>query len=324
MSADTLQAPFIYFGGKSRIASEVWARLGDPVNYVEPFAGSLAVLLARLSEPKTETVNDLDGMISNFWRGIKHDPEAVAHFADWPVNETDIMARHAWLVSQRATLTARLEGSPDFFDAKIAGWWCWGINCWIGSGWCSGEGPWMVEDGAMVDARQLPHLGGGGRGVNRKLPHLGDAGRGTNKATALYEWFDVLSDRLRGVRVACGDWQRVLGPSVTTGHGVTGVFLDPPYSKAADRAKVYTEDCDQVANAVREWAIANGENPLLRIALCGYEGEHAMPASWERLPWKARKGYGGQAQSGSNDNSLRERIYFSPACQQADLFGGAA
>lgn len=42
-----LQAPFPYFGGKSRIADVIWQRLGDVANYVEPFAGSLAVLLQR-------------------------------------------------------------------------------------------------------------------------------------------------------------------------------------------------------------------------------------------------------------------------------------
>ena len=40
-------APFPYFGGKSRIAHLVWERFGDVPNYVEPFAGSLAVLLGR-------------------------------------------------------------------------------------------------------------------------------------------------------------------------------------------------------------------------------------------------------------------------------------
>jgi DNA adenine methylase len=36
-----------YFGGKSRVAPQVWERFGDVANYVEPFAGSLAVLLGR-------------------------------------------------------------------------------------------------------------------------------------------------------------------------------------------------------------------------------------------------------------------------------------
>jgi DNA adenine methylase len=46
MSAATLKAPFPWFGGKSIIAPEVWERFGNVQNFVEPFAGSLAVLLA--------------------------------------------------------------------------------------------------------------------------------------------------------------------------------------------------------------------------------------------------------------------------------------
>ena len=40
-------APFPWFGGKSRVAADVWARFGETPNYVEPFAGSMAVLLGR-------------------------------------------------------------------------------------------------------------------------------------------------------------------------------------------------------------------------------------------------------------------------------------
>ena len=40
----TLSAPFPWFGGKRQVADEVWSAFGDVVNYVEPFAGSLAVL----------------------------------------------------------------------------------------------------------------------------------------------------------------------------------------------------------------------------------------------------------------------------------------
>ena len=79
-----LQAPFPWFGGKSRIAHVVWDRFGDVPNYVEPFAGSLAVLLARPHEARTETVNDLDCYLANFWRAVKCSPEEVAAHADWP------------------------------------------------------------------------------------------------------------------------------------------------------------------------------------------------------------------------------------------------
>ena len=62
----TLRAPYPYFGGKSRAAHLIWERFGDVANYVEPFAGSLTILLARPTEPRIETVNDLNYHITNF------------------------------------------------------------------------------------------------------------------------------------------------------------------------------------------------------------------------------------------------------------------
>jgi DNA adenine methylase len=333
-----LKAPFPYFGGKAKVAPLVWSRFGEVRNYVEPFAGSLACLLGRpLPFSGTETVNDYDGMIANFWRSLKADPGAVAQHADWPVNENDLTARHAWLVGRKESLQDRLEGDPAYFDAQVAGWWVWGICAWIGSGWCSGKGPWGV---AEVDGvRQLVHLGNAGRGVNRQRVHLGDAGRGVNRQRVHLgdagrgepqargvcdDWSDhladvmqALADRLRRVRVCCGDWSRVCGPTPTVKMGLTAAFLDPPYADTADRtADLYRRDSLSVAHAVREWAIDRGDDPRMRIALCGYEGEHVMPDSWECVPWKAKGGYGSQAR-GDNPNAKRERIWFSPHCLKA-------
>ncbi len=292
-----LRAPFPWFGGKSRAAHLIWERFGDVANYVEPFAGALAVLLARPTEPRIETVNDLDCHVANFWRAVQSDPDAVAKWCDWPVNEADLHARHLWLVQGLPAHRERMMTEPDYFDAKIAGWWVWGICQWIGSGWCAERKPPI----------QLPHVGNAGRGVHRKLPHVGDAGRGG--------LFEELTDRLRRVRVCCGDWLRVLGPTPTFHNGLTGVLLDPPYADTADRdASLYREDSLSVAHDVRKWAIENGDNPLMRIALCGYEGEHDMPASWECVAWKAKGGYGGQSKDHDNPNAKRERIWFSPHC----------
>lgn len=318
-SQPVLKAPFSYFGGKSKVAPLVWSRFGDVRNYVEPFAGSLACLLAR---PRpfvgTETVNDYDGLLANFWRALKADPEAVADAADWPVNENDLHARHAWLVGEKERLQSRLEGSPTFFDAQAAGWWVWGICAWIGSGWCSGKGPWAVveDDGA----RQLVHLGNAGQGVNRQLvsgPRREPQARGECDLWRdhIRDVMQGLSNRLRRVRVCCGDWSRVCGPTPTKKMGLTAVFLDPPYADTAKRtADLYRKDSLDVAHEVRKWAVANGDDPLMRIALCGYEGEHRMPKRWECVPWKAKGGYGSQPVRSTNDNARRERIWFSPHC----------
>jgi site-specific DNA-adenine methylase len=313
MSVD-LRAPFPYYGGKATIADLVWSRLGNVPNLVDPFCGSLAILLGRPGDPGIETVNDIDGMICNFWRALQADPDGVAEWADNPVNECDLHARHAWLVTAKPDMTTRLMGDPLYYDTKIAGWWVWGISCCIAGGWCSGEGPWQSVDGRLVKA-------GGGDGVQRKLPHLSTAGQGVNRThNSLQAYLRGLADRLRNVRVCCGDWSRVCGPSVTVKNGLTGVFLDPPYADTAKRdPNLYAHDSSTVAHDVREWAIANGDNHLLRICLCGYEGEHEMPDTWECVPWKANGGYASQG-DGSNLNKHKERCWFSPHCIKAELF----
>ena len=315
-----LKAPFPWFGGKSKVAPIVWERFGKVANYVEPFFGSGAVLLGR---PQTfsgiETVNDKDGFVANFWRALQQEPESVAKYADQPVNENDLHARHIWLVSQKESLVARLEGDPEFYDSKIAGWWVWGICCWIGSGFCSGKGPWgtvETEDGAW----QLVHLRNAGRGVNRQLVHLRNAGMGVNRqlvnrnSGGLYGWMQDLAERLRYVRVCCGDWSRICGPSPTYTQGLTGVFLDPSYSGDTGRTPdIYAVDDLRVAPLARGWAIQNGQNPLLRIALCGYKPME-MPPGWSAVNWSSKGGYGVGRGGTGEKNRHREVVWFSPFC----------
>lgn len=319
----SLKSPYVYFGGKSKVVSLVWERLGDPKNFVEPFFGSGAVTLARPSYPFTstriETINDADGMVSNFWRAIKADPEAVAEYANWPVNENDLNARHVWLRERVESLRYKLEGDPDYFDTKIAGWWVWGAACWIGSGWCgdAGRGPWEVVVNDVGEKMFVKR--DAGQGVTRQLPHLGNAGRGVINCNSLSEWFENLANRMRNIRVCCGDWKRVCGPSVTFKHGMTGVFLDPPYDLEMRSSGCYATDKLGIAKEVLEWGKENGSNPLLRIALCGYEGEHNVleeEHGWKVVSWKASGGFGSQGKntSAGRDNAHKERIWFSPAC----------
>lgn len=327
-----MKAPFPYFGGKSRIASEVWARFGDTPNYCEPFAGSLAVLLSRPHAPKTETVNDLDCYLANFWRAVQAAPDEVAEWANWPVNEADLSARHLWLLQYKPL---KVQGDPDYFDTKIAGWWLWGICAWIGSGWCSGKGPWESIDGELTNRklphlgtggqginRKLPHLGNAGRGINRQLPHLGNAGRGINRCHQFETRLDYiksiigeLSTRLRNVRVCCGDWERICVDSVTHKHGLTSVFLDPPYTAEAGYCEgIYTNGDKSLGHTVAKWALEHGEDPKMRIAMCGYEGEYQFPDSWECLAWKTNGGYGAGRGGRGDSNRHRERVWFSPHC----------
>ena len=315
----TLAAPFPYFGGKRRAAPRIWEALGDPSGYVEPFAGSAAVLLARppFTGRRVETLNDADGWLVNTWRAIQLSPDAVGAAAWGPVAEIDYHARLAWLQARRTPdLVAWLEGDPEAHDAKAAGWWLYVLACGIGDPF--GPGPWRVVDGHL---RKLPHLGNAGRGVNRELPHLGNAGRGVNRELPhlgdagrgqLEGYMRQLADRLRRVRITCGSWQRVVKPSVTRsgtgGDGTRAIFLDPPYATSGD---LYAESSEGVALAVREWCLTAPRE--LRVILCGYDAEHdaLLTHGWNVIEGKAG---GGAGYSTNSLNGRRERLWLSPAC----------
>jgi len=132
MKGEKLIAPFPYFGGKSKIADIVWRALGQPKHYIEPFFGSGAVLLARPNyDPLThiETVNDKDCMVANVWRALQKDPDAVAYYCDYPVNHVELACRRRILHENYDSLCEKLINDEDFYDAKLAGYWIWGMSC---------------------------------------------------------------------------------------------------------------------------------------------------------------------------------------------------
>ncbi len=381
MQQDILKAPFPFFGGKSRIARIVWDRFGRVDNYVEPFFGSGAVLLGCPWPGHTETVNDADGLLANFWRALQYAPDEVAAYADWPVSECDLHARHRWLVDRRP-MVEELMADPEWYNAKAAGWWVWGISQWIGTGWCP-PSPAGVSDVGDLN-RKIPHIGNAGRGIRRasdahargvtkdgglwrQRPNLGNGvnsnGNGVHRKElghkmpfiaspspdrkqyglgvygkrlsqqmpaisaqdgggerhqgifreqgALYDYFRALAARLRRTRVVCGDFERILGPSVTWRHGMTAVFLDPPYADA-EHAVTYSGG-GNVWKRVVAWCEANGDNTLLRIALCGYYEEGLLPG-WDAVKWRTPGGYGSQGNGRGRENAARECIWFSPSC----------
>jgi DNA adenine methylase len=290
-----LKSPYPFFGGKSRVADVIWQGLGEVSNYVEPFGGSLAVLLASPKISKIETVNDLDCFIANFWRAVSKDPEGVAKFADYPVHEVELHARHRWLVSAATDeFRSKMNTDPDYYDLKIAGWWVWGMGASIGSNWLQPKG--------LNASPLLSSAGGGIHGLTQPI----------------LEWFKRLQERTRRVRVCCGDWSKLVTPSITYGskgltkREMTGVFLDPPYEAKA-RDQVYRQDND-VFHQVVKWAVDNGDNPRMRIVLCGYEGDHGIPETWRAHAWQANGGMANLGTDRGKANASLERIWFSPHC----------
>jgi hypothetical protein len=181
--------------------------------------------------------------------------------------------------------------------------------------WCS-NGVEFFERESLADGkklagfkRALPSLSNNGMGFNRKIPYAETMDRSQFIAT----WCRALSQRLRDVRITCGDWQRTVKPTVTTRHGLTGLFFDPPYCSNAVSKGLYQRE-KGVAAEVAAWCAKNGENPKLRIALCGYEGDYNLPSWTVEIGRATNGGYGSGA---GNHNCSRERIWFSPHCVTA-------
>jgi DNA adenine methylase len=290
---DKIKIPFSYFGGKRRVAPIVWQRFGKVSNYVEPFAGSLSVLLSNPNIPKIETVNEINPFIVNFWRSVSFAPQEVAKYADYPVSEIDLHARQKYLLSKK-DLYLSLENDISYFDAEIAGLWIYGQSLSVGDNWLKPKG-------------------------EKAMPVLSSAGSGIIGLTYdIEEEFSKLCSRLKKVRIICGDWKRVVSPAITynnVGLGnkdITSIFLDPPYD-LSNRDKVYDND-KPIYYDVCRWAIDNGNNCKMRIAVCGYENDFIFPENWQVFAWEANGGMANLGESNGRKNKSRERIYFSPHC----------
>lgn len=292
-----MQAPFPYFGGKSSIASIVWNVLKQPKHYIEPFFGSGAVLLARPNysqDDHTETVCDKDGFLANVWRSIKFSPDETAKWCDWPVNHADLMARKAELIRNEQRLFDNLIADPRWHDPIMAGYWIWAASCWTGNG--------------LTRPRAMPHINNSGMGVHKKA-----------NQNQIYGLFDKLSDRLRRVRVACGDWSRVCGGNWQDKMGSVGLFFDPPYS-VENRAKVYRQESFTVAQDVQKWCLERGKLKKYKIVLAGYYEEHEnlLNEGWTYHKWLAQGGYANVGNGKqSKINKDKEALFFSPNCSKA-------
>ena len=119
--------------------------------------------------------------------------------------------------------------------------------------------------------------------------------------------------------MCCGDWSRVITSGALSYGASVGVFLDPPYSGDVCTTGRSAEDEKGISAAVRDWAVANGNDPRLRIVLAGYEAEHAahMPAGWRMHAYTKNRAFGTSASdagAGNGSNRRNERLWFSPHC----------
>lgn len=97
-----MKPPITYYGGKITIGPQIAALLPDHTHYVEPYCGSLAVLLAKVPSVH-ETVNDIDGDLMTFWRVLRDRPDELAHVcALTPHSRKEFRTCSEWMRGNRA------------------------------------------------------------------------------------------------------------------------------------------------------------------------------------------------------------------------------
>lgn len=282
MIEQSLASPFPYRGGKRRWAAEVWRRFGQPDRYLEPFGGSLAMLLSAPAPAKSELICERSNFVVNAWRAIQEAPDEVAKFADRPTFHADLMAASNWLWEWRERCDALgAFRDLDWYDARAAGLWIWGQSIAIGQ-----EFPLSRRSrNGIPSVAKSPS----GQGVSAQALTLG---AGDDR---LVPWLRALSRRLHHVIILSRDWQAIRSNSVTmrtksSGDNlITAVFADPPYRQAQQRNHqkygMLGADFDAVAEESYRWLTApeQGEDPRMRIAFCMHDGDFPIPAGWEKV-----------------------------------------
>jgi DNA adenine methylase len=155
-----------YYGSKNGIADELVALMPPHRGYVEPFAGSLAVLMAK-PPAIFECVNDLDQDLMTFWRVLREQPDELERVcALTPHSRAEYAA--CWPIP---------PGTPDLERAR---------RVWVKLS--QGRGAHLLESGWRY------HEITRGRGSGMPTTLRGYVGR-----------FAAAADRLRGVSLEAID-----------------------------------------------------------------------------------------------------------------------
>src|SRR6266545_1170370 len=229
--------PFAYYGGKTSLAERIVELLPPHRHYVEPFAGSLAVLLAKPPAP-FETVNDLDQHLMTFWRVLR--------------DRGDDLARVCWLTPHaRAEHTAcqatagQLDETGTLDELEVA------RRVWV-----------MLTQGRGGTLRttgwrhfQNPAL----RGPTAMPDYL----------AAYVERMTPAVERLRGVSLECRPALDVIRDYGR--HPAVCIYADPPYLGTTRSSRQYrvemshASEHEQLASALRGCTAA--------VVLSGYDSD---------------------------------------------------
>lgn len=268
--------PFAYNGKKSNAAKQIWELLGDPKHYIEPFAGSCAVLLGRPHDytQRYETINDYDAYLTNLLRAIKLDPEKLFEHVDaTPANRIEFAALYREVSTEEENLRERIEADRTYCDIDTAAQY-YAMLC--------GSFPrsYFLKTATRTHVR-LSYRDG------------------------LKQIFEQIAQRFRYACIQAASWETLVTNAQLSSP--TGIYLDPPYDKTES---IYRKG-NQVSADVEAWCLEQTGGPH-RIVLSGYDSEHdtLLDHGWEKV--EARKATCPAGALGNNTNT--EQLWYTPNC----------
>jgi len=117
-SHETINSPFKWVGGKSRLRKQIIPLLPKHTCYVELFAGAAWVLFGK-PPSDVEVLNDIDQEIVTFFRVVKEKPEELIKSFEWELVSRAEFKRQAVLDPTQLTDVQRAH---RFYYLIMAGW----------------------------------------------------------------------------------------------------------------------------------------------------------------------------------------------------------
>lgn len=141
-----LKPPIPYYGSKQRLAPWIASLLPSHRVYVEPFAGSAAVLFAKTPSP-VEVINDVDGNVVTFFQVLRDREQELARAL-----RLTPYARAEYLAADLDTQDiGEVERARRFFVRATQSFNGAGTGRW--AGWSSG-----IRNGSTCDAHTVANV----------------------------------------------------------------------------------------------------------------------------------------------------------------------
>ena len=266
-----MRPPTSYYGGKGRLGPLIASLLPAHRTYLEPFAGSAAVLFAKAPSP-TEILNDLDGQVVNSFTVLRDQPEDLAR----------ALALTPYARVEYEQLAAGYD-DPGLDELERARRWFVRVN------------------------QSISHLAGRGRPSGWAAAYNTNGADHAHKFAALTDRLQACAQRLRRVHLECRPAVEVIAKYAKPAAAAV-VYCDPPYlgtvrspqSKrfAGDYAVEYASDAEhralaQVLHATPAAVLVSGYPSPLYAEL--YEGWWRLERTVQRPTSNVSGGRGAAA-----------------------------